>query len=615
MKISTAFCMCILVAAILAAPAASGKEFHVSVNGDDANDASQAAPLRTISAAAQLAQPGDTITVHEGVYRERITPPRGGESEAQRIVYQAAPGDKVEIKGSEVVTGWEKDDGDTWKVVIPNTFFGDYNPYSDLIRGDWFDPRGREHHTGAVYLDGHWLNEAAKKRQVMGPVRKAALWFGEVDNKNTTLWAQFKGIDPNDHLVEINVRRAVFYPGKPFVNYITVRGFHLRHAAPQWAPPTAEQMGLIGTHWSKGWIIENNDIRYSICTGITLGKYGDEYDNTSANTAEGYVKTIERALANGWNPETIGHHIVRNNTIAYCEEAGLVGSMGAVFSTITGNTIYDINMRNLFGGAEMAGIKIHAAIDTEISHNHIYRCIMGIWLDWMNQGARVSRNLLHDNPHQDLFVEVNHGPFLVDNNVFLSKRALLNMSEGGAYVHNLMAGDIAPRPELGRETPFHKAHETNVAGLRVTQGGDDRFYNNLFIGGNGLAEYDNATLPVFMAGNVFLAGARPSKHEQAPLVLADFDPALKLVSDADSATLQIALDAAWKTQQTRKLVSTNLLGRAKIADLPYVNPDDTPLRIGADYFGAKRDETNPFPGPFEQPEGELKLWPVGEGSK
>jgi len=44
-----------------------------------------------------------------------------------------------------------------------------------------------------------------------------------------------------------------------------------------WAPPTAQQIGLIGTHWSKGWIIENNTIRYSVCTGVTLGKYGDRH--------------------------------------------------------------------------------------------------------------------------------------------------------------------------------------------------------------------------------------------------------------------------------------------------------------------------------------------------
>ena len=69
--------------------------------------------------------------------------------------------------------------------------------------------------------------------------------------------------------------------------------------------------------------------------------------------------------------------------------------------------------------------------------------------------------MLHDNgPREDLFVEVNHGPFLVDNNLFLSPIALLDASQGGAYVHNLFAGKIIIRSELRRLTPFHEAHGT-----------------------------------------------------------------------------------------------------------------------------------------------------------
>ena len=289
-----AACAAVLLAPLAAAHAA---EFHVATSGNDANPGTQAAPLRTIQRAADLAQPGDVITVHEGVYRERINPPRGGESDTERIVYQAAPGEKVEIKGSEVVKDWVKVQDDVWKVTLPNSFFGSFNPYSDLIHGDWFNPKGREHHTGAVYLNGDWLTEAAKLDDVLKPAGAAPLWFGQVDKDNTTIWAQFKGVNPNEQLVEINVRQTVFYPDKPGRNYITVRGFTLRHAATPWAPPTAEQIGLIGTHWSKGWIIENNVISHSICSGIALGKHGDQWDNTSANTAEGYVKTIERALA------------------------------------------------------------------------------------------------------------------------------------------------------------------------------------------------------------------------------------------------------------------------------------------------------------------------------
>ena len=123
--------------------APSGRQYHVSVHGIDANSGSATGMLRTISAAAKRAQPGDTITVHAGVYRERVSPPRGGESDTKRIVYRAAPGEQVEISGAEVARNWVKVQGDVWKTVLPNSFFGAFNPYSDLIHGDWFEDKGR----------------------------------------------------------------------------------------------------------------------------------------------------------------------------------------------------------------------------------------------------------------------------------------------------------------------------------------------------------------------------------------------------------------------------------------------------------------------------------------
>jgi alpha-N-arabinofuranosidase len=581
--------------------------FHVAPDGNDAKPGTQTAPFRTIQHAANLAQPGDVITVHKGVYRERISPPRGGESDTKRIIYQAASGEKVEIKGSEVAKNWVKVGNDTWKVTLPNTFFGSFNPYSDLIHGDWFNPKGRNHHTGAVYLNGDWLAEAATLDAVMEPMGSTALWFGQVDEKHTMIWAQFKGVNPNQQLVEINVRQTVFYPQKTGINYITVRGFTLEDAATPWAPPTAEQIGLIGPHWSKGWIIESNKISYSTCSGISLGKYGDEWDNTSADSAEGYVKTIERALAIGWSKENIGHHIVRNNAISHCEQAGIVGSLGAAFSTITGNTIHDIHVRKLFSGAEMAGIKFHGAIDVEISRNHIFRTNRGLWLDWMAQGAQVSGNLFHDNG-EDVFVEVDHGPFLMDNNLLLSSLSLRDNSQGGAYVHNLFAGTIYRYGLDNRQTPFHKPHSTEVAGFHDNPVGDNRYLNNLFVQGADLSVYDNGDLPVAMSGNLFLKGAKPSKYEEDPLVKPDFDSAIRLVEDADGVYLEMTYDPTWNTERTRQLVTTIRLGRAIIPNLPYEQRDGQPIDINTDYFGRSRNESNPSPGPFENPgRGDLKL--------
>lgn len=603
----------------LLSSASRATEFHVAPHGDDVARGTRSAPLRSIQRAADIAQPGDVITVHQGVYRERVNPPRGGTSDRNRIVYRAAPGERVEIKGSEVVTNWTEVQPGVWKAAIPNALFRGFNPFADRIRGDWFNPKGREHHTGAVYLNGEWLAEAARMEDVLAAPAASVtpLWFATVDKESTTVWAQFGRANPNTQQVEVNARRAVFYPDQPGRNYITVRGFVLQHAATPWAPPTAEQVGLIGTHWSQGWIIEDNVVSHSTCSGISLGKHGDAFDNTSADTAEGYVKTIERAHAHAipWTRENIGHHIVRNNVISHCEQAGIVGSLGAAFSTVTGNEIHDIHVRRLFTGAEMAGIKFHGAIDTVIRSNHIHHTCLGLWLDWMAQGTRVSANLFHDNAGQDLFVEVNHGPFVVDNNLFLSGTSQLDMSEGGAYVHNLFAGKINCSPEPNRETPYHPAHSTAVAGLASVRGGDDRFYNNVFVGdgseprkpqgprsgwiaGHGLWVYDGRGFPLQTGGNVYWRGALPYGSETNSLVQPGLDPGLRLERSQEGWILHLNPGSDLRKTGSKR-VSTATLGKAIVPGLPYESADGSPVKISTDYFGRQRNTVHPTPGPFE----------------
>jgi alpha-L-arabinofuranosidase len=615
------------------------KEYHVAMTGNDTSEGTSDRPFKTITAAANVAMPGDVITVHAGVYREQITPQRGGNSENERIVYQAAAGEKVEIKGSEIIKEWKKLDNDTWEVKIPNSFFGKFNPYKDLIRGDWFTPTPKEriYHTGAVYLNGDWLMEAAKKEEVTKAAdEKNPLWWGEVDATTTTIWAQFKNADPNKETVEINVRQTIFYPDKPFINFITLRGFIMQHAATNWAPPTAGQMGLIGTHWSRGWIIENNTIQYSKCVGIALGKYGDQFDNKDTESAEGYVGTINRALAFGWNKGTIGGHIVRNNTIAYCEQTGIVGSMGCAFSIVEGNTIHDIHIRRLFTGAEMAGIKFHGAVDVQIMNNHIYRANMGVWLDWMAQGVQVKSNLMHDNS-LDIFLEVDHGPMLLSNNILLSKTSLLMNSSGAAFVHNIFGGKMDVINYDSRLTPYHKPHSTFVAALHDNPGGDIQFINNLFINEGNASQYSKALLPVVFEGNVYNKGSvmatgnkdqkkfgeinsnaqeqmkkykEQSATETNALVADDFDASVKLLLQDNSIYLEIALDKSWLAQK-RKLVTTETLTKAIVPVLPFENTDGSPLRIDTDYLGHKRNADNPSPGPIEieiSGKQKVKVW-------
>jgi len=598
----------------------TAREFHVAKTGDDGNPGSKEHPLATIGAAARMAQAGDTITVHEGIYRERVNPANGGLNDLLRILYRAAEGEEVIIKGSEIVKGWKEIAGTVWSVDIPNSLFGNYNPFADQLEGDWLNKKGMDHHTGEVFLNGTSLFEKASLKEVIESEpysdardREASTytWYAEVGEENTTLWANFQGADPNQELVEVNVREACFYPDKPGVNYITVRGFMMDQAATQWAAPTAEQPGLIGTHWSKGWIIENNVISNSKSVGITLGKDRSTGQNVWMNNpvkdgATHYNEVIFRALEIGWSKEKIGSHVVRNNVIFRCGQAGIVGSLGGVYSQIYNNHIYDIWTKRIFSGAEMAGIKIHASIDMLIKNNRIHNTGRGIWIDWMAQGTRITGNLLYDNTTDDLFSEVNHGPYLVDHNFFLSDLSLRDWSEGGAYVHNLFAGQIEARKVLGRFTPYHYPHSTRVAGLRNIYCGDNRFYNNLFASSGeqeesstdefarsyGLKAYEFAGFENQTGGNLYL------------------DEQVLVVEKADGIYVELEVGEDPGQAETQ-LVTTELLGTTIVSEAIYEHPDGTPYILNQDFSGKLRNENKPVPGPLElleQGTQSLKVW-------
>ncbi len=617
------------------------KEYHVSIKGNDRNPGTLKQPFRTISAAARIAGPGDVITVYQGIYREQVNPPRGGISDKRRIIYQAAKGEKPEIRGSERIANWTLIRNTVWKAILPNSFFKEYNPYQDTIYGDWFFDQGRKHHTGEVYLNGRSLYEMDSLNKVMNPVPIRTqrdpegtdnFWFCESTDKETIIYANFKGYDPNQELVEINVRETCFYPEKPGIDHITVRGFRMSQAATQWAPPTAEQIGLIGTNWSMGWVIEDNEISDSKCAGITLGKDRKTGHNPCVNNPDIpgevlYNQVIDKALLAGWSRNHVGSHLVRNNIVHDCEQAGICGSLGAVFSRINGNWVYDIWTKRLFSGAEIAGIKIHAAIDVILENNLVQNAGKGLWLDWMAQGTRVSRNVLFGNAQDDLFFEVNHGPYLVDNNLILSENGIRDDSQGGAYVHNLVCGKVVISKQDPRKTPYHHAHSTTKAGLADIRSGDCRFFNNIFVqgfanfpnrkdtssverAGYGLEVCNNTLLPVYINGNVYYNGAVRYALEDDFLEEPVFNPRASIRKEGSAVYLTLTYSQSVPNLDLQHITST-LLGTAIVPGLPFENPDGTPVVLNTDFFGNTRIRKSPTPGPFEITEGgtmQVKVW-------
>jgi hypothetical protein len=641
--------------------------FHVAKKGSNIEDGSEASPFLTINQAAALAQPGDTIMVHAGDYREWVTPQRGGLSDQRRITYQAAAGEHVVIKGSEQVTGWAPVSGSVWSVSVPNSLFGSFNPYAEEINGDWIvysEQVSPRKHLGEVYLNGLSFYEAASLQDVSDPPLRTEVlddwtrtpdpvrnpeqtryvWYAEVGPDETTIWANFQGADPNEELVEINVRRSVFFPAEHHIDYITVRGFELAQAACPWTPPTADQPGLIGPNWAKGWIIEDNVIHDAKCSAVSLGKEASTGHNyaTIRGDKPGYQYQLESVFSArqiGWDAEHIGSHIVRRNTIFDCGQNAVVGHLGCVFSTIEDNHIYNIAVKREFYGYEIGGIKLHAAIDVVIRHNRIHDCSLGTWLDWQTQGTRISRNLYYNNK-RDLFVEVSHGPYLVDHNVFASPASVELFSQGGAFVNNLVCGTLALVPVIERPTPYHRPHSTQVAGYAAIYGGDDRYIGNVFLGGDpdqaygpdarvrdaagyGTAGYNGhptsladyitrvgdpsrgdherflgVPQPVYIRDNVYAAGANPFEAEQAAAVLGDADVRVTIVDDGDTVYLETQLPEGFDGTRVPTITGWDL-ERVRFADAEFEERDGSPAVMHVDLIGSVKTDEQAHPaGPL-----------------
>ncbi len=659
-------------------------QIYVSGNVLRSGDGTAEHPFKTIQEAANAARAGDIVLVAPGIYREWVKPVSSG-TESDRIKYMSMSRGEAVITGAERLTGWEAFEN-VWRIRIPNSYFGDYNPYIDTVHGDWFFSSENNPHTGDIYLDGKSMYEVfdlslcmhpQKDKRSWDPDFTEYVWFTAQDDGNTVIYANFRGKNPNEENVEFSVRKACFYPEKTGLDYITLCGFTVRCAATSWAPPTALQEGMIGPHWSKGWIIEDCDIYESKCCGISLGKYYQKGNNNKWSST--WVKdgtqtqrdAVCQAVNEGWDKETIGSHTVRRCDIHDCGQAGIVGHLGAVFSTIEDNHIHHINNKHNLAGAEIGGIKLHAAIDTIIRRNHIDHCTRGIWLDWQAQGTRVCQNFLHDNvPPQgtiieddlslgeDLFVEVSHGPTLIDHNLLMSDISCRLSTQGIALVHNLIAGSFSyvgsgtdnrsRKFASDRYTPYHVPHSTKIAGFMTILHGDARLYNNVFVQkkvrqdlldycisrntdridqnnficgscvyngyptpseyfskvskdsfkkyGSTDPYYDH--LPVFMGGNAYFNGARSCDNEIASHVDKDHKISLYLDEDDGRYTLHTNLYEYLPRTYTIP-ITTEVLGAAFEPEQRFENPDGTSIRFDTDFFGRRRGRY-PVAGPFEE---------------
>lgn len=557
------------------------KELFVAKTGNDAHDGSEDQPFLTISKAAQVAMPGDIITVKEGIYREAIIPARGGTSEDNRITYRAAKGEDVRILGSERASGWTVVEDGIWKVELDSSFFGAFNPFNTLTRhpvhvaidesGDgwgWLK-YGRWTHLGDVIIDGEGLTERQTQEELTA---NSLTWYTETKDDTTAIWANFGNKDPNRSEVEVNSRPFAFNPKEAGLSYITLKGFTIMNVANHWAPPTVYQPGAIWTNGGHHWIIEDNVILYAQGAAISLGIPNGDADLSQS-----------------------GSHIIRNNVIMRCGQGGTTGQSWNSNSEIYGNHIEDINYRKEFGGWETAAIKHHNTNNLSVRNNFIRGVYTispdtgaahGIWNDFQNRDWRVSNNIIMNTDAHAIVTEaIWEGANLYDNNIIVDGSIGSYSVRGDAWVHNLLVRSAyiwenqpwGDRPSLG-----------NI-----------RWLNNLFVdeGLDPSIEADD----IRYAHNAFL-GAAPVHPHDANAIASDILPQLELRENEKGISLVITMD--------EKVIEKNYpVVRTSSLDLDF-GVDAT---VGVDFFGKER--TQNLAGPFaslKPGKNELMIYPYPE---
>ncbi|WP_449436576.1 right-handed parallel beta-helix repeat-containing protein [Pedobacter steynii] len=455
---SLCFAQSFLVNAYFQKESAPGNIIYVSKSGNDAANGSITQPLLTINNAVLKAKPGDQVIVRKGIYRELVILNSGGASEHQRITIKAAKGETVSIRGSEQVKNWIKKKDGIWELHIDTSSF-----------------------KGIIYYNNVKMQQKDSPKQVNETVLS---WVSEKDAGKILIKANFGKHNPNQVLAEIPVRPfGISASGN--VNYITIDGINVNQVLSPIASIYGKQGGAIETGGGTHWTIQNCTIDNCTGVGISIGTTGKTYPEASPRNPEfSDYKEIEK----------VGHHIIRNNHILNCGQAGIFGLAGGTSSLITGNLIEKINTEGSYTGAESAGIRLAIAIDAVIKENLIRQVkgnqSYGIYLGPLFQAARISENIISDVQADAIYLFDSHGPALIDNNVLASgdeagkSGVKMLASEANVFIKNLFYNcsfTNERRPGKSVATSNYLPHTLVIKQTIPSLDIDHRWFGNTFV--------------------------------------------------------------------------------------------------------------------------------------
>lgn len=453
---------------LLFAALSMAAEYHIKPDGDDLNDGlTPTSAWKSIQRAVNIAEGGDTIWIHDGTYRGRITFTNTRGSASAPITVAAYPGASPVLKGSIVATNWIQE-GSLWytphgtntqQVFMdeqPLIQLGWPNEYVSTLAcscGDWlYLPYG---YSCAQIPAGGFPIDVGDPRTNMPP---GSFYYHAPSGR---VYVRLPGdASPSNHVMEISTENGVFYDESP-VGWLRVRGLTFRHANTFTYTYSGWPLVLIGLNG----VIEDCVIEWGDASGLTL-------------------RHNSQAL----------RCIVRNN--------GMLGIACNSFTNIIvrGCTVVSNNYRS-FGPSYTGGIRFIPNAGAIVEENEVaWNNCIGIWFDTNVAGHPivVRNNYVHNN-----FLWTNRAS---DTAAFVISGIYIEFTENAHVYNNIVVSNGVVGIHLSASR-FTRVENNLITGTRANPGGhrayaslimdnpqpgypvvSNRIFNNLIV--NNHTDYD-----------------------------------------------------------------------------------------------------------------------------